>query len=127
MSRQNRQRPSLRDWLTIGEVCAELRVSRRSWDRWQAAGTGPATVRLASNGPIRIRRDRLDQWLGACTGIHEWLTVQEVCAELRVTRRTWARWRANETGPTALRIAGNGPVRVRRDWLDEWLGSEVAA
>lgn len=52
---------------------------------------------------------------------HEWLTVEEVCRELRVSRRAWDRWRANRTGPKAVRLAGNGPIRVRRDWLDAWI------
>ena len=51
----------------------------------------------------------------------EWLTVDEVCAELKISRRTFDRWRAVGTGPKAKRLNGNGPVRVRRSWLDEWL------
>ena len=51
----------------------------------------------------------------------EWLTVDEVCAELKISRRTFDRWRALGTGPKAKRLGGGGPVRVRRSWLDEWL------
>ncbi len=29
----------------------------------------------------------------------EWLTVEEVCDELKVSRRTFDRWRAHRTGP----------------------------
>ena len=50
----------------------------------------------------------------------EWLTVEEVCAELKISPRTFYRWRAQGTGPRSKRIAGGG-VRVRRSWLDEWL------
>lgn len=57
----------------------------------------------------------------------EWLTVDEVCKELRVTRRSWDRWRANGTGPPCIRLARNGPIRVRRDWLDAWLEAQAAA
>lgn len=53
----------------------------------------------------------------------EWLTVEEVCAELKISRRTFDRWRALATGPKATRLGGSGPVRVRRSWLDEWLNA----
>jgi excisionase family DNA binding protein len=51
----------------------------------------------------------------------EWLTVEEVCTELKISRRTFDRWRALGTGPKAKRIGGSGPVRVRRSWLNAWL------
>jgi excisionase family DNA binding protein len=50
----------------------------------------------------------------------EWLTVEEVCIELKISSRTFYRWRAQGTGPRSKRIAGGG-VRVRRSWLDAWL------
>ena len=50
----------------------------------------------------------------------EWLTVEEVCIELKISPRTFYRWRAQGTGPRSKRIARGG-VRVRRSWLDEWL------
>jgi excisionase family DNA binding protein len=53
-------------------------------------------------------------------GASEWLTVEEVCAELKISPRTFYRWRAQGTGPRSKRIAG-GCVRVRRSWLDAWL------
>jgi excisionase family DNA binding protein len=54
-------------------------------------------------------------------GQDEWLTVEEVCTELKISRRTFDRWRALGTGPQSKRIGGTGPVRVRRSWLDQWL------
>jgi excisionase family DNA binding protein len=51
----------------------------------------------------------------------EWLTVEEVCDELKVSRRTFDRWRAHRTGPRSVRLGGSGPVRVRRSWLEEWI------
>jgi excisionase family DNA binding protein len=56
----------------------------------------------------------------------ELLTVEEVCQELKVSRRTFDRWRALGTGPRSARIGGTGPVRVRRSWLDEWLEQDIA-
>jgi len=61
-------------------------------------------------------------------GASEWLTVEEVCTELKISPRTFYRWRALGTGPRSKRIAG-GCVRVRRSWLDAWLdesGQDIA-
>ena len=54
-------------------------------------------------------------------GKDEWLTVEDVCTELKVSRRTFDRWRALGTGPRCKRLAGNGGVRIRRSWLEDWL------
>ena len=56
----------------------------------------------------------------------EWLTVDEVCAELKIGRRTFERWRALGTAPRAVRLAGNGPLRIRRRWLEEWMEAGAA-
>ena len=50
----------------------------------------------------------------------EWLTVEEVCTELKISRRTFDRWRALGTGPRTQPIGGHGPLRVRRSWLEAW-------
>ena len=51
----------------------------------------------------------------------EWLTVDEVCTELKIGRRTFERWRALGIAPRASRPTGNGPLRIRRSWLDDWM------
>jgi hypothetical protein len=51
------------EWLTADDVCTELKISRRTFDRWRALGTGPKTTRLGGHGPLRTRRSWLDQWL----------------------------------------------------------------
>ena len=58
----------------------------------------------------------------------EWLTVDDVCAELRITRRTFERWRRRGAGPRVKRLAGGrkGPLRIKRSWLDEWLEDGAA-
>jgi hypothetical protein len=50
----------------------------------------------------------------------EWLTVEEVCAELRIGRRTFERWRTLGVAPRATRPTRNGPLKIKRSWLDEW-------
>jgi excisionase family DNA binding protein len=48
------------------------------------------------------------------------LTVDEVIAELRVSRAAFYRWRRQGSGPQAVRLPGGG-VRVRRSALTAWL------
>jgi excisionase family DNA binding protein len=48
------------------------------------------------------------------------LTIEEVTAELRVSRAAFYRWRRHGAGPPAVRLPGGG-VRVRRSALTAWL------
>jgi len=48
------------------------------------------------------------------------LTIEEVIAELRVSRAAFYRWRRQGTGPAVVRLPGGG-VRVRRSALTAWL------
>jgi excisionase family DNA binding protein len=48
------------------------------------------------------------------------LTIDEVSAELRVSRAAFYRWRRQGAGPPVVRLPG-GTVRVRRSALTEWL------
>src|SRR5271165_20423 len=48
------------------------------------------------------------------------LTIEEVIAELRVSRAVFYRWRWEGTGPAAVRLPGGG-VRIRRSALQQWL------
>ncbi|HTP16758.1 MAG TPA: helix-turn-helix domain-containing protein [Streptosporangiaceae bacterium] len=50
----------------------------------------------------------------------EWLTVDEVCAELKIGRRTFERWRTLGVAPRATRPTRNGPLKIKRSWLEEW-------
>lgn len=56
----------------------------------------------------------------------EWLTIDEVCQIVKIGRRTFERYMSLGTGPRVKRIAGNGPIRIRRDWLDDWMEEGVA-
>lgn len=51
------------EWLTVSEFCAELKISRRSFDRWRRLGKAPHVERLAGNGPIRMKRSWINEWL----------------------------------------------------------------
>ena len=48
------------------------------------------------------------------------LTIEEVTAELRVSRAAFYRWRRQGVGPAVVRLPG-GTVRVRRSALTLWL------
>jgi excisionase family DNA binding protein len=48
------------------------------------------------------------------------LTIEEVTAELRVSRDAFYRWRRQGAGPAVMRLPGGG-VRVRRSALTLWL------
>jgi len=52
----------------------------------------------------------------------EYLTIDEVIAELRVPRSTFYRWRQIRRGPRSIKLP-NGDVRIRRGDLEEWLRS----
>jgi excisionase family DNA binding protein len=50
----------------------------------------------------------------------ELLTLDEVAAELKVSREALYRWRRRGTGPPSIRLPG-GVVRIRRSALTGWL------
>jgi hypothetical protein len=55
----------------------------------------------------------------------EWLTVDEFCAELKIGRRTFERWRSQGIAPRADRPTRNGPLRMKRSWVDQWVASRA--
>lgn len=53
-----------------------------------------------------------------------WLSLEDFCAELGVPRSTAYKWCA--AGPASGRFPRyrrlpNGRLRIRRDWMEEWL------
>ena len=56
----------------------------------------------------------------------ERLTVQEVCAELRISRSTFYEWRAKGRAPRCIKLP-NGDLRIRRAELDRWLDAHEDA
>lgn len=47
--------------LTVDELACELRVNRRTLDRWHRLRIGPPRVRVA--GLVRYRRVAVEEWL----------------------------------------------------------------
>lgn len=72
------------------------------------------------------RKPQRRQAKPAGTRSDEWLTIDEVCRIVKIGRRTFERYMSLGTGPRVKRIAGNGPIRIRRDWLDEWMEDGAA-
>lgn len=52
-----------------------------------------------------------------------WLTVDEVCTELRIARSTWEKWRQKDAGPKVVKLP-NGQLRIRSEWLDTWIDEQ---
>lgn len=50
------------DLLTVPELCAELNISRNTFQRWRTLRIGPAAIRLP-NGSLRFRRAEVQDWL----------------------------------------------------------------
>ena len=50
----------------------------------------------------------------------ELLTLDQVAAELKVSREALYRWRRRGSGPPSIRLPG-GAVRIRRSALTGWL------
>jgi Helix-turn-helix domain len=80
-----------------------------------AAVTGGTRRSRPPREPVNSRPRRT-----ARDGGEEWLTVEEVCAELRIGRRTFERWRTLGVAPRATRPTRNGPLKIKRRWLEEW-------
>jgi predicted DNA-binding transcriptional regulator AlpA len=50
----------------------------------------------------------------------ELLSVAEICTELKISRRTFYRWRELRIGPDAIKLP-NGEIRVLRSAFSSWL------
>lgn len=54
------------------------------------------------------------------------LTVEQLCAELRISRSTFYDWRAKGRAPRCMKLP-NGEIRIIRRDLDEWFESCLAS
>ncbi|MBS2966380.1 helix-turn-helix domain-containing protein [Actinocrinis puniceicyclus] len=54
------------------------------------------------------------------TLMDELLSVAEICTELKISRRTFYRWRELHIGPEAIKLP-NGEIRVLRSTFANWL------
>ncbi|MEW1842658.1 helix-turn-helix domain-containing protein [Nonomuraea angiospora] len=56
-----------------------------------------------------------------------WLTIDDICDELGIHRRTWQHWRTRNLTPEMHRLP-NGEYRIHRDAYQDWLtGLKVTA
>jgi excisionase family DNA binding protein len=76
-------------------------------------GPPPGTQTAPGRPPVTLAE-------GPGTADDPLLTIDEVIAELRVSRAAFYRWRRQGAGPPAVRLPGGG-VRVRRSALTAWL------
>ena len=88
------------------------------WIAWPASGSR----RLRDAASTQRRRPRIGEGhdRGKIGYRDEWLTVDQVCAELNIGRRTFERWRTLGIAPRATRPTRYGPLRIKRCWLEEW-------
>ena len=69
MTRSEPARPDpRREYLTIPEVCAELKVSRSTFYYWRQVGKAPRCVVLP-NKEVRVTREELDAWMADHTEV----------------------------------------------------------
>lgn len=54
------------------------------------------------------------------------LTIEEVCADLGISRRTFYEWRAKGKAPRCITLP-NGSLRVRRSEYQRWLAAREEA
>ena len=51
-----------------------------------------------------------------------WLTVQQVCELLSISKSTFYKWRMMGNAPQAKRLP-NGDLRIRQDWLGHFMSN----
>ncbi len=116
-------------------MTANAKVARRGQSGDTFTGTGTSAdmahrSRGAYDGTPRdtaaSRRRRAAQGEAGPPPESALLTVDQLCAELRISRSTFYDWRAKGKAPECI-VLPNGSLRVQRDDLAEWLRSRRAA
>jgi predicted DNA-binding transcriptional regulator AlpA len=78
----------------------------------------PAIARRARPG-ARAGRDAHNTDRGAAS-VGDFMTIQDILEELRVSRSTWDQWLALDRTPTVIELP-NRSLRVRRADYEQWL------
>ena len=52
------------DKLAVGDICADLSISRRTFYEWRAKGRAPRCLTLP-NGSLRVKRTEYLRWLAS--------------------------------------------------------------
>jgi predicted DNA-binding transcriptional regulator AlpA len=58
--------------------------------------------------------------------MRRWMTVDQICEDLGISRDTWDKWRAKRTAPPAKKLP-NGQLRISIGDYEEWLMTLEAA
>ena len=105
----------------------------RSSGKLTAAGISAdldSRPRSAYNGTPRetpnTRRRQAAQREAASLPENALLTVDQICAELHISRSTFYDWRAKGKAPQCI-VLPNGSLRVQRADLAQWLSARRAA
>jgi predicted DNA-binding transcriptional regulator AlpA len=94
-------------------------LNTRGGDNTQSSSAPmPAAARRARPG-ARAGREAHNIDRGAAS-IDEFLTIQDILEELRVSRSTWDQWLALDRTPTIIELP-NRSLRVRRADYEQWL------
>ncbi|MGK5555856.1 helix-turn-helix transcriptional regulator [Actinomadura kijaniata] len=56
------QKTTLRNKLTVAEICEDLDIHPRTFYDWRAKGRAPRCMKLP-NGELRVRRADYERWL----------------------------------------------------------------
>jgi predicted DNA-binding transcriptional regulator AlpA len=52
--------------------------------------------------------------------VKRWLTVDQFCAELEISRSTFYEWRMKRRGPRCIKLP-NGAIRISTADYEEWV------
>lgn len=54
-------------WLTIPDICADLRIPEADWQEWRQRGQTPLHVITTGDGQARVRSVDYEAWLDSLT------------------------------------------------------------
>jgi excisionase family DNA binding protein len=110
--------PPGEEFLTVGEVATELKLHPQTIRNWINRGILPA---LGSTRSFRVKRKDLDAMLAQRPTAQEFLSVEEIAAELKVHPQTVRNWIKGGVLPA---IQTRRAFRVEREDLDAMLAQQ---